>query len=201
MNFTRTKTFTSLAILAALPLLSGCERVLYMEIEQPEICQTLPDQAYEGNQYSNELTIDIQGQMPGIDLSEPHGIETLFRLSKVEFIAKSGITDFDFVSGANISLIPPDGSTKPPATVIDYTRSGPTGATLSMVGATDVDLYDYLKEGDIVVASSLTGTLPSNAWSMDLRVCMYVRIRADYLKLGEVFLDTTEPEADPDPAP
>jgi len=192
MHFTR----TLIPLLVPLALLTGCERLLYMEIEQPEICQTLPDQVFEGNQYSNEITVDIQGHLPGIDLSEPHGIETLFRLSKVEFIAKSGITDFDFISGAAISLIPPDGSVRQPATVIDYARTGPSGPVLSMQGAMDVDLYDYLKEGDIVVNSALTGTLPSEAWSMDIKLCMYVRVRADYLKLGEAF---TEPEPDPEP--
>lgn len=201
MNFTR---HTTLMLLSSVALLGGCDRFLYMEIEQPEICQVLPDQVFEGNQYSNELTVDVQGQLPGIDLSEPHGIETLFRLSKVEFIAKSGITDFDFISGAQISLVPAEGSATAPATVIDYTRSAPTGTTLSMAGAMDVDLYDYLKEGDVVINSALSGTLPSNEWSMDIKLCMYVRIRADYLQLGEVFTNTQEeppPGTDPAPTP
>lgn len=195
MTLTRVKT---LSLVAALTLLAGCDRFLYLEIEQPEICQVLPDQVFEGNQYSNELTVDIQGQLPGIDLSEPHGIETLFRLSRVEFIAKSGITDFDFISNAQISLIPPPTSSKQPATVIDYTRAGPTGNTLAMEGAMDVDLYDYLKEGDITLNSSLTGTLPSTEWTMDIKLCMYVRVRADYLQLGDVFIN---PEPEPDPGP
>lgn len=180
-----------LLLLAALAVaLSGCGDLLFLEIEQPEICQVLPGEAFSGSEYSRELQIDLQGQLPGLDLSSPQGLESLFRLTRVDFIARSGITDFDFISEADIRILPPEGSNLLPAHVIDYHRNGAeTGSTLSMTGNQDVDLYDYLTGGAVVVDASLVGSLPPDEWSMDIRVCMYVKLRADYLELGESLTD------------
>ncbi|HLT30243.1 MAG TPA: hypothetical protein VK013_09365 [Myxococcaceae bacterium] len=180
-----------LLFLAAVSLaLAGCGDLLFLEVEQPEICQVLPGQPFSGSEYSRELQIDIQGQLPGIDLSSPQGLESVFRLSRVDFIARTGITDFDFISEADIRILPPEGSNLLPAHVIDYHRNGvETGETLSMTGRQDVDLYAYLTGGNIVVDASLVGTLPPEEWTMDIRVCMYVKIRANYLELGETLVD------------
>lgn len=180
--------------------LTGCSELLFLEIEQPEICQVLPGETFSGSEYSRELQIDIQSQLPGIDLSSPQGLQSIFRLTRVDFIARSGITDFDFISNADIRILPPEGSSLLPAHVIDYARNGAeTGTTLSMTGNEDVDLYDYLTGGDIFVDASLAGTLPSEEWSMDIRVCLYVNVRANYLELGETLVNQ-DPDGGSDPA-
>lgn len=182
--------------------LSGCGDLLFLEIEQPEICQILPGETFSGSEYSRELQIDVQGQLPGIDLSTPQGLSSVFRLTRVDFIARSGITDFDFISEADIRILPPEGSGLLPAHVIDYHRKGAqTGPTLTMTGNQDVDLYAYLTGGEIIVDTSLAGTLPTEEWSMDIEVCMYVNIRANYLELGRTLADQLPRGGDDDNAP
>ena len=170
------------ALLFALP---GCDNLLFAEVEQPEVCKTLPDRLFDGSTYSQTLAVNIGEDLPGFDVSSPDGLDSVFRLTRVDFRAKTGITDFDFVDSARITVLPPEGTDLPPVEVIHFQRDGAdTTDTLSMRGANDVDLYAYLTQGQVFVNSELVGRLPASEWSMDMKICLYAKVTADYLKLG-----------------
>ncbi len=185
-------------MLAALTApLAGCGNLLMAEVEQPEVCKTLPDNVFSGSEYTKTMEINVSEQLPGLDVTSPTGVQSTFFFNRVDFIAKSGITDFDFVDSAKISVLPPDGSDLPPVAVIDFTRTEPSGTTLSMVGSSKIDLYQYLTAGVVKVEAALTGRLPSTDWSMDIKPCLYAKVKANYVDLVNIY--TTPPP--PPPAP
>jgi hypothetical protein len=180
MNALRNALFPAVLLLA----LPGCDNLLFAEVEQPEVCKTLPDQLFDGSTYSQTLSVDIGEDLPGFDVSSPEGLDSVFRLTRVDFIAKTGITDFDFVDSAKITVLPPEGTDLPEVQVIDFQREGATTGTVSMTGTNDVDLYAYLTQGRVFVNAALVGRLPDDEWSMDMKICLYAKVTADYLKLG-----------------
>lgn len=168
---------------------AGCGDVLFLELEQPALCKTLAGQTFGGSQYSTTLDIDVAREIQGLGVQSPEGIELFVSMERARLIARSGITDFDFIDSARISVVSvaPDGP--PPAEVLSYTRTGPTGPEVELHDGGKLNLTDYISQDTLRVEAALSGRLPSEDWSIDIEVCLYGRARANYLE----FLDGQQP--------
>lgn len=191
----RTQTIL-LAPALALALL-GCGALneqLYLEIEQPELCKVLPNQQFTGSEFQRRLEVNVAQQLPGLNFDNPQGMEGTFRIPRVSFIARSGISNFDFVDTGRIHIEPPAGATMPPVDVINYARNGAsTTGTLDMAGESDINLYDYLRGGVLTAVATIAGTLPRDNWSMDIQVCLYARIKVSYADAANAFKPAPPP--------
>src|SRR4051812_32330044 len=96
-----------IALSASLTLSLGCGDMLSAEVEVPEVCKTLPDQLFSGAQYSRTMDVNLGQQFAGLDVTTPTGLNGDFNLTKAVFTAKSGISNFDFIDGAQITILPP----------------------------------------------------------------------------------------------
>jgi len=152
----------ALTFLPACPLLS-------VEADVSEACMT-KDVDVEGATGSR-----IQSTFSYDDLGQFHDLATLD--GELEFVrgearVTSGIADFSWVKSARLTLASGDPeSTLPTLTV--HACDGDCmadGAMLELPG--DDDVIEYLKGDSIAAGVDLVGELPTNAWSMQVDVCM-----------------------------
>lgn len=175
------RTLLSALLLAT----SGCGDLLFLEVEQPEVCKTLPEQVFAGSQTSMTLTVNIGQELQGLGFDSPEGIEPFVSLKRARLVARQGIDNFDFLDSVRIRLLPPEGSSQAPLTAVDYTRTGPTGSTLELPGSEELDVSGYISQETVRLEASFSGRMPPEQWSMDMQVCLYGRARVDYLDVAK----------------
>jgi len=199
--------------LTASALLAACNQgpLFYAELEEPRLCKTLPAEElppFEGTAPGQELRfgvpIPIGEELPLFSGGDggTSDVETEIRMIEMTLVARSGITDFNQIETAAITVEPPPGSAQPPALLISYAKdpANPPGDRLVVAGDQGVNLIPYLfdpggtdagtpsgsdggsaPEGTILVEATMTGVLPENEWTADIRVCIYMRTRFNYL--------------------
>ncbi len=173
-------------LLPALLLASaGCNDVLFLELEQPALCKTVVGQTFGGSQYSTTLDIDVAQELQGLGVDSPEGIELFVSMERARLIARSGVTDFDFIDSARILVVSVEPDGPPPAEALSYTRTGPTGAEVELNDGGKLNLSEYITQDTLRVEAAISGRLPSEDWSVDIEVCLYGRARVNYLE----FLD------------
>jgi len=87
--------------------------------------------------------------------------------------ATSGISDFTFVTSAQLSVASGDpSSTLPTLDVFDCDGCTTSGSALTIDASSQTDAAPYVETGSLVVSVVLAGTPPAVAWSMDVDVCM-----------------------------
>lgn len=158
--------------LGVLVFSGGCP-LLDVAVDVEEVCLTYPDVAVEGHPgglaVSRSFSFD--------DLDAVH--EIIERDGDVRFVrgevrAKTGVDNFAFVDSARIIVSSGDpASALPPLTV--YNCDGdclPDGNKLALDGSVQESAIEYVKSDSLVVDIDLVGRLPSEAWTMDVDVCL-----------------------------
>jgi hypothetical protein len=150
----------------------GC--MLSVEADVPDIEVTQHDIAFAGVPHAALLgdlstSMSFSQDRPGLDL--PKGIDTSAQAVKVEFSAKSGIEDFQFLRALRVTMTPPDSSAEP-IELINYERvDGATvGATLTVPSKNPVNILEQWKADSAVFNIEMAGTLPEQAWTIDMSV-------------------------------
>jgi hypothetical protein len=175
----------SFAAVVSVLLLTGCDP-FFVELEIPELCQTQTDVTFDGLGFSAGTQTFVQtlhyDLASSIGILESAGLDADLRLLNVTFTAKSGVQDFSFVYEAEIAAQPPSGSALQSARVLAYQKpNGHVPAQVTLSGET-VDLVEYLSAGAVDLNATITGDLPQNNWSFDVKACIYVRGKFSYLQ-------------------
>lgn len=133
---------------------------------------------------------DADGGTAAIDL------DTTVRLIEFTLVARSGVTDFNAVETVAISVVPEPGSGLERATLLNYTRDPAhlPGDRLTVAGDENVNLAEYIGQsgsatlpdggtvdGTVRFEAVMTGTLPENEWTADMRACVFLKTRINYL--------------------
>ena len=162
----------------------GCGEVFFAELELPEICVTYADQPmipapilHHGTVQRSE-TYELGDQLPDL-VGGAADLEA--KVLGVTLGVKEG--DFGFLDEGTIQLDPPEGSSLPPLQLASYVKdpSQPAPRTLELAPPAN-DVVPYLREGAFRFTITLTGTVPTQSWKMDTRVCAYARSKVRYLE-------------------
>ena len=151
--------------------LGGCP-LLEVEAEVPSVCVTYRDIAVEGlpgTSFATSFAID--------DLSAFDRLTALE--AELEFVsatvtATRGLSDLAFVVAASVSIASGDPASELPRRTI-YACEGdcPTRDTMLTIPVADQqDALAYIRSGSLLIDVELQGELPTQAWSMDVEVCM-----------------------------
>jgi hypothetical protein len=150
----------------------GC--MLSVEADVPDVEVTEHDIAFEGVPHAGLIgdvstVLTFSQDRPGLDL--PKGIDTSAQAVKVEFRAKTGIQDFQFLRVLRVTMTPKD-STAEPIELINYERvDGATpGTTLTVSSKNPVNILEQWKSDSALLSLEMAGTLPEQAWSIDMSV-------------------------------
>lgn len=183
--------------------------LFFAELEEPRLCKTLPAVPFDGTQPGAELrrrlAIPVGQELPLFSIGDggSSNVETEIRLIEFVLVRRSGIPDFNAVEAARIVVEPAPGRSTGPATLVTYTRDPGRlpGDTLIVGGGAGVNLVPYMfdpgtldggvppsagdggtaSQGTILVEAVMSGSLPEQPWRADVRVCIYMRTRFNYL--------------------
>ncbi len=148
--------------------------MLSVEADVPDIEVTQHDIAFEGVPLASLLG-DVSTGMsftqdrPSLHL--PKAIDSSVQAVKVEFRAKSGIQNLDFLRALRITMAPQD-NTSEPIELINYekTDGAVVGESLTLPSRNPVNILDQWKADSAVFNIQLAGTLPEQAWTVDMSV-------------------------------
>jgi hypothetical protein len=169
----------ALVVGAGLVLLTGGCPLLQIEAEVQEVCMTYADLEIPGSDGSGT----ISHQFVFDDLMSIDEIEQLD--GNVEFVnvklrAKSGVSDLGFVESAHITVASGDpASTLPELTIVDCSGAAcPTaGSAITLLASEHGDAMAYLRSDSVAVSLDVTRVLPTQAWTIDVDVCVKGTIR------------------------
>lgn len=164
---------------------TGCGNpILFAELDEPSICKTIPDVVFDpsvpGTDLRKDFPLSLKDFLP---LFTYEGASTTIQLQELVFNAKEGITDFNSVEQATVTVVGPDGSALPPAVPGQYAKdaSNLPGRTLVLPGQAAVDLVPYMNtEATLNLQNIMTGSLPTNPWTADVRGCLRMKARMNY---------------------
>jgi hypothetical protein len=156
------------ALAALLAGMSGA--CMSVEAEAPEIEITQADVRFTGVPFGNDLGSQkksFTGSHPALDL--PSELTAEVRAVQVTLKAKSGITDFSFLSRLRVTM-QDDAKKKEPVDLLHYERdpAATAGAVLSIPAQNPNNLIDQWKSDAAVFGLELEGTLPEQDWTVDV---------------------------------
>jgi hypothetical protein len=163
---------------AGLVLLVGGCPLFDVQVETQEVCLRyggLEVPAGDGSGTAHlSFAFDDFKSLQGLD--QIHGSVEFVR---VALTAKTGISDFGFLTSASASVASGDPqSSLPEQTVVDCSGDGceRDGAVLSVAADSSVDALAYLRSQSILITLDIGGTLPSTAWTVDVDVCLKAKL-------------------------
>ena len=159
------------AVLLTLATSSGA-CMLSVEAEIPDVEVTQHDVAFQGLPGASQLgevSTGMSFTQDRPDLPLPKEIDSTVKAMKIELRAKTGITNFDFLRSLRITMAPKDGTSEP-VELINYEKPAGSvvGATLSIPAKNPVNILDQWKAESAVFNVQLSGTLPEQAWTIDI---------------------------------
>lgn len=157
-----------------LAFVAGCP-LLDVQVEVSEVCISYPGNQVEPapagmTDITSEIRIDDLGKLGA--LAE---LDAELRFVRAEIRATAGIEGFAFVGGAQVTVASGDPDAALPTVVAYQCADGgclPEGAVLALPSDFQQDAVAYLRTGSIVAGLSVHGTLPTQAWSFDLDLCV-----------------------------
>lgn len=171
----------------ALSFVSCDSSMFYVEADESQICREVdgigpwPAGAPVQTTVTNDFTVPLGDALPTFDAKM--GSMDL-RVLNVTFTPGNGLTDFNGFDSAKMTLIPPDGSNLPAATLLTYTKGAtPAGTSLILEGEPNLNVFPYLQNGDLGVHAELTGTFPTSEWYVNVDPCLSVKVRLNYANL------------------
>lgn len=176
-------TFKYILLPALLVASTGCGDILFFEVEQPAICKVVENQAFGGSRYSATIDLDVSQEIQGLGVGDLQGVDLFVSLKRAKLVARSGISNFDFIDRAKVSVMPIVSSGPPPLQVLAYERQGSTGTEVELAAGEPVNISPYISAETLRAEAELSGRLPSENWSIDIEVCLYSRARVRYLEI------------------
>jgi hypothetical protein len=158
------------AVVAATGM-GGC--VLSVEAEVPAFEVTEHDISFEGVPTAalfGELSTGMSFTQKRPSLDFP-GIDSTAQAVSIDLIAKTGIENFNFLRALHISMTPMV-STDPPIELINYEKAdgAVVGGTLSIPSTNPINILEQWNADGAVFNVQVSGTLPEQAWSIDMTV-------------------------------
>jgi hypothetical protein len=155
---------------------SAC--MLSVEAEVPDVEITQHDIGFTGvpgGAQLGELStgMSFTQELPAVDFLQ--GIDSNVQAVKIELRAKTGIKDFNFLRSLRITMSPKSNngnSTVEPIELINYEKAagGTVGATLTIPSKNPVNILEQWKAESAVFNVEVSGTLPEQAWTIDMSV-------------------------------
>ena len=164
-----------LASLSLLFVLPACPLV-DVQVDVGEVCMTYRDVRVDPAALGvTRASFEIDDLSALDDLLE---LDTSLQFTRAELRATSGVTDLGFVDRAHVTVASGDpDSTLPTLAVVDCDGDClANGTTLSVPAGVHQDATAYARSGSVVVDLEVAGTLPDQAWTMDVDVCMQGRV-------------------------
>ncbi|HEX2660497.1 MAG TPA: hypothetical protein VHU40_19585 [Polyangia bacterium] len=174
MNNLSSRLFSRRSVLAyAVTLLLGTSAcTLEVEAEAPDFEVTQHDIAISGIPAIPGVTelsthLNFTQQLP--DLNLPNGFDSSVQAAKIDFKAKSGVSNLSFLHMLKVSVT--TGNTSKPLQIIDYTNNTGTvvGDTLTVVSPEAVNILKEWKD-TAVFDIDVGGALPAVPWTADITV-------------------------------
>ena len=176
------------ALTTALAGLPACNQLFFAEVDLPQVCITLADQPFQGEDgnYHADVTfgpqsIDLSSYLSVIPADEA---EIHLRVLSGSLAAKSGVSDLGFIDALGLTLDPPQGSTLSELKVIEYTKDpgAPAPGVIQLIGSQHPDVYPYLASSSVSTTIHIAGTLPTQDWTADLTVCVSASAKVRYVE-------------------
>jgi hypothetical protein len=172
-------------LLIALPLLTGCNEIFYVEAETEEVCKTQRNISFPASiPIPGTVSQTINFPVGSIGDTLPTGsTEAQLRVRLFELTATSGNVDLNGIDDASVALRLPNQST--PTKLLEYRRPTNQTATqkISATGAGVLDLNDLIRQDNLELTFEATGTLPQHDWTGDVRVCAGLWMKTNILDL------------------
>jgi hypothetical protein len=167
MNTTRL-SLSALLLLGAATV--GCAPSV--EADVPEVEVTQKGLAFEGVPIGNligEVSMSQSFTQKHSKLDLPKGLDSEVKALGVSLFAKSGIQDFSFLHSLQVTMS--DGN-HPAVELINYQMvpGAKPSPELDMVSANPVNTLDQWKTDSATFTVNVAGTLPTQNWSVDLRI-------------------------------
>ncbi len=180
----RTALFATLAL-----ALAGCgDPLFFAEVEDKQICMTLPSQTIPGTGVDPSVvgertatwngSIDLGSAIPGLDTKGTTG--TIKTIS----LRVNSSTDMSVIRLADVKLAGLDGQDPTPYMHYDVAeQTSPDPHVLSMIIDTDIDLFPRLAGGKTIgYVIDFTGYPPSQDWTADVTACLSAKVTIDPLQ-------------------
>ena len=178
------------ALIASLALaLAGCgDPLFFAEVEDRQICMTMPSQNIPGTGVNPGLigertatwtgSLDLGSAIPGLDTKGTTGnIKTIS-------LRVNSPTDMGVIRYADVRLSGLDG--QEPTAYMHYDAAEQTSAdshVLPMTIDADIDLFSRLAGGkQIEYVIEFTGHPPTQDWTADVTACMSAKVKIDPLE-------------------
>lgn len=175
-----TKLFQAAFGFSLITLAAGCP-LLEVEADMPEVCMT-----HEGVEVAAappDVAMGIDETFVIDDLSAFDEIKDLdadLRFVSATVRATYGVGNLAFISSASVEIASnnPD-STLPTRTFYHCDGDCPAKDNALVIPVADQDdALEYIRSGSLSVALAATGNMPTEAWKMDVEIC--VAGRASY---------------------
>jgi hypothetical protein len=175
---------------AALLLATGCgdiaDTLFIVEVETEQICKvqraiTFPASQRGTTSFSYAFELPL-GQV-GAELPDGR-LESELRLRKFELVVTSGNANMNALDSARVSLRRP-GSAEIIRTLVEYQRpsQGSAPERLTLYGVDPVDVPQLARESSVELLFEASGTLPEQAWTVDIEACAGLWARVHYFDL------------------
>jgi hypothetical protein len=130
-----------------------------------------------GRQGDVSTHLTFTQSLPSLGL--PKGLASNVRSAKIDFVAKKGITDFAFIRALRVTVTP-NGSPSP-IELLDYEKAdgAVVGSTLSVDSLAAIDVLEQWTD-KAVFDIQVAGTLPADAWAIDLIIHFNGKISYKY---------------------
>ena len=169
----------TLACLATIAIsLSGCGRLIYADIDVPQICKPLDRVEFPAAPpelratLSNRFEFDIASELGRIGAA---GLRANAELQQMTLSPMNEGDNFDFIESATLDLQSPSESQGMKATIVHYQRGQARDIRRLLLAAdASPDLVPYLNQGKVVLTGSFTGQMPPTPWSAAATVCAHV---------------------------
>ena len=166
----RRSWLVSMLAVAIAAAAGGCSLSVEADVPDVEVTQhdvAIPGVPMEGRTGDVSTHLSFTQTMPNLDL--PKGFESNVESTKIEFVAKKGITDFAFVKALRVTMTPNGSLT--PIELINYEKAdgAVVGKTLSVDSLNTIDILKEWKD-KATFDLQIAGTLPDADWAVDLIV-------------------------------
>jgi hypothetical protein len=161
---------------------TGCESLFFVEAKTEELCKTQRDLSFPAiiaipgtvSQSFNFPVRDLTATLPTGDT------EALLTLKLFELTPTSGNPDLSGVEQASLSMRLDEQT--PPITLLEYRRTSTQAnpQKLSAAGNATLDLQKVLRQEELKLTMSASGSPPTRPWTADLRVCAGLSLKADF---------------------
>jgi hypothetical protein len=173
-------------LLIALPLLAtGCDSIFYVEAETQEVCKTERNITFPASiPIPGAVSQTLNFPVGDISSSIPTGsTQAQLRVHLFELTATSSNVDLNGVEQASVALRLPGETT--PTKLLEYKRPANQTSTqkLSATGSGVLDLNELIRQDNLELTFTASGTLPQQDWNGDLRVCAGLWMKTNILDL------------------